>query len=299
MRRIATALLALGLLASCSSEPEEPGRGSPAPAPTGTQSPRDAGPGDQGKGEDRAGKKRRPHRRGHGHHRRGDRSSNAGAPDVALGESAGEDDHSSAVYPAAGVYAYEQRGSERFCQAGSCSRQSLPPREDVRVSLRSAGEHGAVVVSESGSSGDRVLRTTVEFSREGALVTDVYSRLVYRGFPFENSYHPDPPVLALRLPLEEGDSWSGSWRDSTSGTYSMSVLGTEAIQIGGASVGTVKVSSVMTFTGEFEGEAKTLTWVDPATKATVKTSGSLDMTSAYGRYEMDFSNRLRSGPGYR
>jgi hypothetical protein len=216
-----------------------------------------------------------------------------------LGEPSGEDDHSSAVYPAAGVYAYDQSGSERFCQAASCSSEPLPPREEVRVTLRAAGENGAVVVSETSSSRDRVLRTTATFSRERALVTDVYSKLVYRGFAIENSYHPDPPVLALRLPLEQGDSWSGRWRDSTSGTYSMSVLGTESIQVGGASVGAVKVSSVMTFSGEFRGEAKTLTWVDPATKATVKTSGSVEMRSAYGRYEVDFSNRLLSGPGYR
>jgi len=213
-------------------------------------------------------------------------------------DSGGEDDNSSAVYPAAGSYLYSQSGFEKFCSGGSCERQALPERQTARITLRSRTDEKAVVLTETSSSGDRMLRTTATFTRANSLITDVYTRLSYRGFAFENEYHPAPPVESLRFPLRDGARWSGSWEDSTSGDYSVQVFGPSSVTVNGGAVRVFQVATTTRFEGEFQGEAKTLTWVDPATKAIVKLSGAIDLTSTYGRYVTEFSSSLRSGPRY-
>lgn len=206
----------------------------------------------------------------------------------------GEDDNSSALHPAAGRYVYSQTGYERFCQAATCDQQPLPARQPIVVTVQQPG----VVVSEIRASDNRIVRTTTVFSRKDARVTHVYARFSYEGFSFENSYEPRPPVVSLRFPLKEGARWSGSWEDSTSGDYSVDVLGREGLEVNGAAVQAYKLATVTNFRGEFSGSSKALVWVDPATKAVVKTSGKLDLRSSFGRYVTEFNNMLRSGPGY-
>lgn len=295
MKRSICALLALLLLAACSAGDDPPisaGReGSGATAapedPDDERGGKGAGRGKPGSGAKGAGRK------------------GAGSEDEGDDDDGGnvfndpeEDDRSSAVYPAAGRYLYRQSGFERFCQAARCEDQALPSTQPIHISLGDPSPDRATVVSEIEASGNRTMRTTSTFTRRSALVTEVYARFSYEGFTFENTYRPEPPVESLRFPLREGDAWSGRWKDSTSGEYSIDVLGVEEVSVGGAAINAFKLSSVTSFEGEFEGSAKALIWVDPATKVVVKTTGRLDLRSAFGRYITEFSNALRSGPGY-
>ena len=299
MKRSMCALLALLLLGACSAGDDPTtsagGDGSEATvAPEATDDERDGKrdggrdkPGDGKPGSDAGvgGKKDASSDDG------GDGGGNVFNDDA-------EDDRSSAVYPAAGRYLYRQSGFERFCQATRCEDQALPSTQPIHVSLGDPSPDSATVVSEIEASGNRTMRTTAEFTRRSALVTEVYARFSYEGFTFENTYRPEPPVESLRFPLREGNAWSGRWKDSTSGDYSIEVIDLEEVSVGGAAINAFKLSSVTNFEGEFDGSAKALIWVDPATKVVVKTTGRLDLRSAFGRYITEFSNTLRSGPGY-
>ncbi len=218
--------------------------------------------------------------------------------DGVFNDGGSEDDHSSALHPAAGRYLYDQTGYESFCQAATCERQDLPREQPVEVRLKEKAGGRALVVSEVTPSDNRMVRTTATFTRARSLVTNVYARFDYEGFTFENTYQPEPPVEALRFPLEDGRSWSGRWRDSTSGTYEVRVFGTEPVSVGGASVNAVKLQTVTEFSGEFEGTGLSVIWLDPASRAVVKAKGKIELNSAFGRYITEFSNQLTSGPGF-
>lgn len=301
MKRSTCAVLALLLLAACSSGDDPAPSAGPGPSEA-TAAPGDArakdgrGSGD-GRGEDDDGD---------GSRAAGGAGTKGGRSDDGVEDDEGEnvfndpaeDDSSSAVYPAPGRYQYRQSGFERFCQAARCDEQALPRTQPIQITLREPSPDRAVVVNEIQASENRSVRTTSTFTRRSALVTEVYARFAYEGFTFENTYRPEPPVESLRFPLREGASWSGRWRDSTSGEYSIDVIEVDEVSVEGAAIDAFKLSSVTSFEGEFEGTAKALIWVDPATKVVVKTTGRLDLRSAFGRYITEFSNALRSGPGY-
>jgi hypothetical protein len=213
-------------------------------------------------------------------------------------EGGSEDDGSSAFAPAPGTYIYNQTGYEEFCDASSCDRKDLPPTQEVATTHKERSSRAIVVVTEAESSDRRFTRTTTRHTREHALVTNVQIRFNYQGFNFNNSYQPEPPVESVRYPLREGSSWSGSWEDSTSGTYSISVGAPRSVTVGNATVQGWPVRSRTTFTGEFEGRADVVTWIDPATAAVVKIAGEIDVESVFGSYRSEFSATLRSGPSY-
>ncbi|MDQ3941319.1 MAG: hypothetical protein M3238_08215 [Actinomycetota bacterium] len=227
------------------------------------------------------------------------RDGDGGDSEVAGDGSTGEDDRSSALFPAAGSYAYSQSGYEEFCQAATCDRQDLPARQPVAVSHAATGPDSGVVVTEIEASDNRLLRTRTRYDRAHALVTKVYVRFAYEGFTFEETYTPKPPVDSLRFPLRRGAAWSGSWRDSTSGDYRVEVFAPSSVDVGGRSVRAFRVQTFTAFRGQFSGRSKIDTWIDPATKAIVRTRGVLNVTSAFGRYSTSFATRLRSGPDYR
>lgn len=226
------------------------------------------------------------------------RAASKGHQGDAAADDSGSDEDSPAVYPAAGAYVYDQGGYEKFCNGGACERRALPKRQRTHITLRDRSRERAVVVSETTASDDRMLRTTATYSRSDALITDVYTRLSYQGFAFENQYHPAPPVESLRFPLRDGAAWRGRWEDSTSGTYAVRVFGPTSVTVRGRAVRAFQVATTTDFEGEFNGEAKTLAWIDPARKAVLKISGSVDLTSNYGRYVSEFSATLHSGPRY-
>lgn len=222
-----------------------------------------------------------------------------GGRDDAYTEGPAEDDHSSALFTAAGEYVYQQSGYERFCDAATCEREELPARQSVNVSVKRRTSQSAVVVAEARASDNRMMRTTTRFTRRLASVTDVYARFSYQGFTFENSYRPDPPVESLRFPLSGGQSWAGRWRDSTSGTYNFKVTGREQVEVDGRAVQAFKIAYEMTFSGEFDGSSQGTVWVDPATRVAVATRGRLDLRSSFGRYTTEGASHLTSGPRYR
>ena len=308
MKKYFALVFALMLFVSCS----EGGTDAPSAAPT-EQSADDAATKDQKVAKSQDGEDKEPNQKpgtrksddpkpndgepsGGGSDK--DAGQGGGKPRNAFNDGGGEDDASSAAYPAPGDYLFAQSGFEKFCAGGSCERQGLAKQQTVRINVTARSGDRATVISETSSSDDRVLRTTTDYTRAGALITDVYTRLTYQGFAFENDYHPAPPVESLRFPLQDGAAWRGSWKDSTSGDYAVRVFGPTSVSVGGRAVRAFQVATTTQFRGEFNGEAKTLAWIDPATKAVVKISGSADLNSTYGRYVTEFSNSLRSGPGY-
>jgi len=295
VRKIALLAAAVLVLVSC-SEPPGPSALDDEASPPATEISPGATKTDDGKaGKDAKKKSATPD---------GGSGDDGAAGDDATGddaytEGAAEDDHSSALFPAAGDYVYAQSGYERFCDAATCERQSLPDRQTVEVTVKDRARDRAVVVAQAQTSGNRMMRTTTTFTPGVAAVTNVYARFSYQGFTFENSYQPDPPVESLRFPLSEGRSWSGRWRDSTSGTYGFDVVGREQVEVRGAAVQAFKIDYEMTFTGEFEGTSNGTVWVDPATRVVVSATGRLDLRSAFGRYTTEGTTQLVSGPDYR
>ncbi len=229
-----------------------------------------------------------------------DEEPDGGSQPGAGGESGegNEDDSSSAAYPAAGRYSYAQTGWEEFCQAGACERRDLPTTQIVasKVAGRSGG--ATTIVTEARPSDGRVTRTTLRFTDDLALITRVYVRVSYQGFTFENTYDPQPPVESLRFPMRVGDRWSGRWDARTSGNYSVAVEGRTRLTVGGGAVNAYRVVTATDFRGEFEGRADITLWIDPATKAIVKSVGQMRLRSAFGGYNTDFEINLRDAPGY-
>ncbi|HWC13059.1 MAG TPA: hypothetical protein VG929_00515 [Actinomycetota bacterium] len=214
-------------------------------------------------------------------------------------EETAEDDGSSRYAPAPGVYTYAQEGFEEFCDATSCSRETLPARQTVKTYYEGTRGDGLVVVTEARSSHNRLTKTTTLHAPDRARITKVHVRLSYEGFSFTNTYRPDPPVEAMRYPLREGDRWSGSWKDSTSGDYDIRVGGKEAVQVDGGTVQAFRVRTTTTFRGEIQGRGDVTVWIDPATAAVVKSEGRVELESVFGRYNTTFSATLQDGPEYR
>lgn len=287
-------MLLFVVLGACASDGEPVARDA---APTEQPSTGDVygkkGKGGTGK---ETGEKRTAHR--------GERTpGKKGSSTVAGGGSAtedggGEDDGSSAFAPAAGTYVYDQNGYEEFCDASSCDREDLPPTQDVATTHEKRSANEVVVVTEAQASDSRFTKTTTRHTRARALITNVQIRFNYQGFRFNNSYQPEPPIEAVRYPLQEGSSWSGSWEDSTSGRYSIEVGAKRSVMVGNATVQAFPVRTRTTFSGEFEGRADVVTWIDPATAAIVKLEGEIRVQSVFGRYGSEFSASLRSAPGY-
>ena len=203
----------------------------------------------------------------------------------------------SALFPASGTYIYSQSGYEEFC-SGTCDKQKLPRRQSVTSSLTDRGPTSAVVVTEMRSSRGRLTRTTTRYSRASADITEVYIKFTYSGYEFNQTYRPQPPVESLKFPLTEGDKWSGRWSGDVSGDYRASVVGREKVNAGGSSVEAVRLQTTTHFRGDFEGTANATIWVDPRTKAVVRTAGNLSVDSNFGSYSTGFATTLISGRGY-
>lgn len=218
--------------------------------------------------------------------------------DDGTGEGGGEDDGSSAPYPAAGRYVYAQKGFEEFCDAASCDRQQLPATQPIDTTYKERSADAAVVVTSAQASDNRFVRTTTSFTSDNALVTEVFIRFSYQGITFSNAYEPDPPVEALRFPLTVGSQWNGEWDARTAGEYRIDVVRKEQVSTGVGVVQAIVIDTLTRFRGEFEGTSEVTFWFDPATKAIVKTRGNLDVDSAFGRYNTEFTTTLRSAPGY-
>lgn len=230
----------------------------------------------------------------------GDNDRDGGAPG-ARSPSGDEDGNrpsaSGALAPSAGTYVYRQQGYEEFCAAG-CDRRPLPPRQSIETTVPQRSGSSATVVTEARASRGRVARTTTAYTRKAAHVTEVYVRFSYSGYTFDRTYRPEPPVESLRFPLTPGEAWSGSWRGKVSGTYEAVVAGRGRMSAGGRSVEVVEVRTRTHFRGDFNGRANASLWIDPKTKAVVKTAGNLSVKSTYGSYSTGFATSLMSGPGY-
>lgn len=216
-----------------------------------------------------------------------------GGSTTASGEPSSNGSGGSALFPASGTYVYSQRGYEKFCSA-TCDENKLPPRQSIKSSLTGRSGDSATVVTEVSASGGRLTRTTTDYTRASADITEVYVKFAYSGYEFTQTYRPDPPVESLRFPLSPGESWSGRWSGKVSGDYKVSVLARESV----GDIRAIKLDTMTNFRGDFEGKANATIWVDPRTKAVLRTAGNLNVKSNFGRYETGFATSLKSGPGY-
>ena len=203
----------------------------------------------------------------------------------------------SALYPTSGTYVYAQSGYEEFCTT-TCDRQKLPNRQAVTSRLTGRSRGSAVVVTEAQASDSRMMRTTTSYNRKTADITEVYVRFTYSGFTFSQTYRPSPPVASLRFPLTSGDRWQGKWDGQVSGDYKVTVLGRENVSAARRTVQAVKLDTRTNFHGDFEGSANLTVWIDPDTRAILKTAGNLSVSSSFGDYSTGFATALSSGPGY-
>jgi hypothetical protein len=135
-------------------------------------------------------------------------------------------------------------------------------------------------------------------TRRSTVIGRVLTTYTYRGESHTGRYRPDPAIEALDLPLTAGKRWSGGWRGSTSGSYRIDVGGFDQIQAAGRSIRAARVVVRMEFRGAYRGYSVTTIWVDPSSRVTVASVGSIEVTGDFGRYTTDFDTRLEDGPGY-
>lgn len=204
---------------------------------------------------------------------------------------------SGASYPAAGAYRYGQTGYERFCQA-LCDRRDLPSPLTITVSHASPGAGAITVIDHGQVSEMRATRNTSVWRRSAVSLVGHLTRFATGAISYESSWEPQPPIQILRLPIRAGQTWFGSWEAETAGEYTVVVVGVDSVSVGGKPVPAYRVETEMTLSGEFEGSHQITLWIDPATKATVRARGSLDVRASGGRYETHYDLSLDSAPGY-
>lgn len=292
---MAVALVLLVLAAASCSDAQGPAAGSQEDAPSPRAEATDEG------GAKRYGKRSRD-RSAREAERKGrkERSGASGAEGSGASREGGaRRGDRIALFPAPGTYVYDQSGSERFCQSGTCDERNLPDTQRVRTAVRNRSDDAAVVVSEAQVSESRFSRTTMRFTRRAAFITKVHARFSYGAFEFQNTYRPRPPVESFRWPLRAGMEWSGSWRDDISGSYEIRVVRGVRMRVGKSAVEAIQLDTRTQFRGDYEGEARITVWVDPRTRAVVRTDGHMRLRSAFGSYATDFVTALRSAPVYR
>lgn len=307
-RRVALLAACLCVLAGCAGEPPAaaPGRNLPGPGTKPVEGASASPGGHHGRGGPGSGRK--PHHRPPGHG--SDRTGADGGSDAASGDdgsSGGEGGGSgrahapatAAIYPAAGDYVYAQSGTEQFCDpTGNCDEQDLPPTQRVESGFERRGRSDALVVQEAHMSDGRYVRTKLHFTPEAAFVTDVYYKLVYRGFNITEEYAPDPPVPSVRFPLSEGKQWDATWSADTSGDYHARVAALEQVDVNGKAVDAYRIETLTHFRGEYDGKASVVLWFDVQSKTIVRTNGALSLKASYGSYSTTFETTLKSAPGY-
>jgi hypothetical protein len=201
------------------------------------------------------------------------------------------------AFPRAGSYLYSQQGYEEFCTS-TCASDPLPRSRAVNVSHGHSSRDVIIVVEGARVSSHRTVRTVTRHRRSTARMAHVVDTFTSDGSRYPIRYRPGPAIEMLELPLRAGNAWAGRWRAATSGSYRMSVGGFDQIQTAGRSIRAARIVVRMEFRGRYEGYAVVTLWVDPSSRVTVASVGSMEVSSEFGRYTSDFDTRLRRGPGY-
>lgn len=102
---------------------------------------------------------------------------------------------------------------------------------------------------------------------------------------------PDPPIL-----LFSGDQldWSGAFRGQTSGRYRAEVIGRKRIRVGGKSVQAVGIDSTVSYSGEIDGQERSIRWV--SVNSGLALSESVHQRRAFGldTLILDYKSKLES-----
>jgi hypothetical protein len=201
------------------------------------------------------------------------------------------------AFPRAGSYVYSQQGYEEFCTS-TCASDPLPRMRSASVSHDAGSRNAIVVIETTRVSSHRTLRTVTRHTRTAARVAEVVDVFTGDGTRHRIRYRPAPTIETLELPLRAGNAWSGAWRGTASGSYRMRVGGFDRIRTAGRSIRAARIVVRMGFRGRYDGYGVVTLWVDPASRVTVASVGSIEVSSGFGRYTSDFDTRLRRGPGY-
>ncbi|MQB00070.1 MAG: hypothetical protein GEU78_07210 [Actinobacteria bacterium] len=201
------------------------------------------------------------------------------------------------AFPRAGSYVYSQEGYEEFCTP-TCAGDPLPRTRSAIVSYGAGSRNAIVVIETTRVSSQRTLRTVTRHTRGAARVAEVVDTFTRDETRHRIRYRPAPTIETLELPLRPGSAWAGAWRGTTSGSYRMSVGGFDRIQTAGRSIRAARIVVRMGFRGRYDGYGVVTLWVDPTSRVTVASVGSIEVSSGFGRYTSDFDTRLRQGPGY-
>ena len=305
-------VVAIGAVAFANRAPETPAQLTAEPGAAAPSLPADATNAAPEIRDGSSSERRRKRTKSSGDNTRGDRRRGGGlVSQPREGDSGGGDDSVASppaaapaiiVAPYSGNYDYTQQGYEQEC-SGTCSDgRNLPERVTVQSTRLPTGSDRVRVRTITNTSDrwrtevvtdyfdDRVEIVSVEM-RHGNTLTPAWRQRV----------EPAAPIQWLSYPLAKGKSTSGSWDDdlhaqdsATRGSYEAEVVGSPTISINREATRTFRVHLVVEFSGPQTGTWDLNLWVDPDTRAIVKTSGTIKIDT----YEMSVVTTLKAGPGY-
>ncbi|MGI8775031.1 MAG: hypothetical protein ACR2KQ_08480 [Actinomycetota bacterium] len=199
--------------------------------------------------------------------------------------------------PPPGGYTFAQEGWEELCQAGTCDRYDLAPRQRIEVVHRSAD--GSLFRTTTRSSGSREQSIDYELTPNRLVIDRIRSEFEYGAFRTTSEIVPRPSILAARLPLRVGDSWSGQWSDrngEVDGSYSFEVIEKASMTAAGRPRDVFVMKMSMTFRGEFSGSTDMKVWLDPDEAMIAASRGRTEITSSLGTYRTRFTTSLTGEP---
>lgn len=204
------------------------------------------------------------------------------------------------VAPMSGDYHYRQQGYEQQCLNTCSGGQNLPDAATLQSVRQATASDRVTVRSITAWSSRWRTEITTDYFDDHAEITSIEMR--HAGTPaWRERVVPAAPIQWARFPATTGSKWSGQWDDDRyaqdnviKGSYSIEVMGRPTVTIAGRKVRTYKFHTVINFTGTHTGKWDLNVWIDPKTRAIVKTSGTIRMDA----YEMSVLTTLRAGPGY-
>ncbi|MFN2525034.1 MAG: serine/threonine protein kinase [Actinomycetota bacterium] len=202
--------------------------------------------------------------------------------------------------PISGVYNYTQQGYEQECTQSCAQGRNLQDTAKVEVARRPSASDRVTILTQTESSNRWNTEVLTDYLENRAEITSIYMRYsgVIATASFTQQITPDTPIELFRFPFKQGQNWEGEWIDSndangvTSGNYRVSVAGPKRVRSAGRKRDAVKVHVVFNFSGANTGSWDLFYWVDPRTRATLKTSGTVKVDS----YESSVVATLKSGP---
>lgn len=185
---------------------------------------------------------------------------------------------------APGTYVYAVSGTAK---AGASTFQ-LPPESKLVVDPPAGDDQRLSRQSDQGSQ-----EQTLHYKPDGTYLL----RQSIASPQGNKEFLPDPPVSSFPHPLNAERKWSWEMRSTDSKTTvkaDFAVVRTEAVVIGGETVNTVVISSVIVTSGDVASTIRSTVWYSPGHRLTVKTEGNAKGTYNGLAFESNFTETLTS-----